>query len=74
MASDLAAGASLRSDVLLRVQELTTPEEKVERVRVSDAVGVGKTLGTPEDVEAMLTQLREYLLKLIASGVKVVLE
>jgi phage terminase Nu1 subunit (DNA packaging protein) len=74
MASDLAAVAGLRSNVLLRVQELTTPEEKVERVRVSDVVGVGGTLGTHDEVERFLEQLRDYLLKLIASGIKVVLE
>jgi len=28
--------------VLLRVQELTAPEEKVERVKVSDVVASGK--------------------------------
>jgi len=74
MASDLAAVASLRSDVLLRVQELTTLEEKVERVRVSDVAGVGKALTTTEDVDELLEQLRNHLLKLIAAGVKVVLE
>jgi len=74
MASDLAAVNGLRSDVLLRVQELTAPEEKIERVRVSDVAGVGQTLSTPEEVEELLEQLRDHLLKLIASGVRVVLE
>jgi len=74
MASDLAAVDGLRSDVLLRVQELTAPEEKIERVRVSDVAGVGQTLSTPEEVDNLLEQLRDHLLKLIASGVKVVLE
>jgi len=74
MGSDLAAVNGLRSDVLLRVQELTAPEEKIERVRVSDVVGVGQTLSTPEEVDDLLEQLRDHLLKLIASGVKVVLE
>ncbi len=74
MASDLAAVNGLRSDVLLRVQELTAPEETVERVRVADVTGVGQTLGTPEEVDELLEQLRDHLLKLIASGIKVVLE
>jgi len=43
-------------------------------VRVSDVTGVGQTLGAPEDVEELLERLRDYLLKLIASGVKVILE
>lgn len=74
MASDLAAVVGLRSNVLLRVQELTTPEEKVERVRVAEVAGVGTTLSTPEEVQQFLEELRGHLLKLIASGVKVVLE
>ncbi len=74
MASDLAALVGLRSNVLLRVQELTAPEEKVERVRVTDVAGVGTTLSTPEEVQQLLEELRDYLLRLIASGVKVVLE
>jgi predicted nuclease with RNAse H fold len=74
MASDLAAVVGLRSNVLLRVQELTMPEEKVERVRVADVTGVGTTLSTPEDVQQLLEELRDHLLKLIATGVKVVLE
>ena len=74
MTSDLAAVDSLRADALFRVQELTAPEERVERVRVADVVGLGQALGTPEEVEEVLEQLRDHLLKLIASGVKVVLE
>ena len=74
MASDLAAVAALRSNVLLRVQEITSPEEKVERVRVSDVVGVGTTLSTSEEVQQFLEELRDHLLKLVASGVKVVVE
>jgi hypothetical protein len=74
MASDLAAVDGLRSRVLLRLQELTAPEEKVERVRVADVAGVGLALNTPEEVEGLLERLRERLLRLIAAGVKVVLE
>ena len=74
MASDLAAAVGLRSNVLLRLQELTTPEEQVVRVRVLDVAGVGTTLSTPDEVDELLQELRDHLLKLIASGAKVVLE
>ncbi|RLC76211.1 MAG: BREX system P-loop protein BrxC [Chloroflexi bacterium] len=74
MASDLAAVDGLCSNVLWRVQELTAPEEKIERVRVSDVAGIGQTLSTSEEVEALLEQLRDHLLKLVAAGIKVVLE
>jgi hypothetical protein len=74
MTSDLAAVGSLRADALLRMQELAAPEEKVERVRVSDVVGVGQALNTPEDVERMTELLRDHLLRLLATGVTVILE
>jgi len=74
MASDLSAVARLRSDVLLRVQQLTEPEQKVERLRFSDVAGVGKTLSNDEDIEELVEQLRDRLRKLIAAGVKIVLE
>jgi len=74
MASDLAAVERIRSDVLLRLQQLSAPEEKVERVRFGDVAGVGQTLTSAEEVDDLLEQLREYLLRLVAAGVKVVLE
>jgi hypothetical protein len=64
----------LQSNVLTRVQELTAPEERVEHVRVSDIVGVGRMLDTSEDVEEVLEQLKDRLLKALASGARVILE
>ena len=58
----------------MRVQELVTPDEKVERVRLSSVVGVGQTLESEEDVAEVLEQLKDHLLKLVAAGVKIVLE
>ncbi len=74
MTSDLAAVRTLRSDVLMEVQRLTTPEEPVERVRVAAIAGVGRTLATPDDVDALIEALRAHLRKLVDQGVKVVLE
>lgn len=74
MAADLAAVEPLRSDAVLRVQQLTAPEERIERVRVAEVTGFGQPLSTAEDVEEMLEQLREHLLKLILAGIKVLLE
>jgi len=74
MVSDLAAVAGLRSNVLVRVQELTTPEEPMERVRVSTVVGVGRTLTTTEEIETLVEELRAYLQKLVDAGFKVILD
>jgi len=74
MEADLAAVESLRSDAILRVQQLTAPQEKIERVRVAEVSGLGQPLSTVEDVEELLEQLRQHLFKLVAAGVKVILE
>lgn len=74
MSSDLSAVVRIRSDVLLRVQQLTEPEQKVERLRFSDVAGVGRTLSTEAEVKRLLEELSLELLTRIAAGVKVVLE
>lgn len=74
MTSDLAAIERLRSDIGMRVQKLAMPEERIERVRLSNVAGFGQTLRQEEDVEMLLEQLREHLLELIRAGVKVILE
>ena len=55
-----------------RLQEIAAPGEKIERVKVS-SLFMGK-METPEDVEEAINQLRDYLLKLIGTGAKVILE
>ena len=74
MSADRSAVVRIRADVLLRVQELTEPEQKVERLRFSDVAGVGKTLSSEDEIKELLDQLGDRLRKLIAAGVKVVLE
>jgi len=43
-------------------------------VRITDVAGAGQALATPEEVDTLLEQVRDHVLKLIASGVKVILE
>jgi len=74
MASDLLAVEGVRSTALLQLQQLTAPEERIERVRVSTVVGVGKTLTTTDEIDDLLEQLRAHLQRLVDAGVKIVLE
>lgn len=74
MASDLLAVAGVRSEALLSLQQLTAPEERVERVRISTVVGMGKTLTTTEDIKDLLDQLRAHLQRLVDAGYKVILD
>jgi hypothetical protein len=72
--SDVDAVVILRDRIVLRLQELAAPQESFERVRVAELVGVGRALSTPEEVRDALKRLEDHLLKLIAGGIKVILE
>ncbi len=74
METDTNVADAIRDGVVRKVQELAAPEDKdrIERVRVSNLLA-GK-LETQEDVEEAIEKLREYLLKLVAGGKKVLLE
>ena len=74
IASDITAVEGMRSQVLLRVQEITAPEEKIERVSLVDVVGVGHTLNTHEGIDELIQELRAHLYKLIDAETKVILE
>ena len=76
MESDLAALSGLKAQVQARIQELVTPSEEegghIERVKVSEFFT--EALDSEESVDRALERLSEHLHKLIAEGVKVILE
>jgi len=72
MESDIAAVEGLTREVIHRLQKAVEPEEKVERFRVSQHFS-GK-IESREDLDAIITALRDKLEKLLAQGCKVILE
>lgn len=74
MAADLAAVDQRRNEIVAQIQRLAAPEEKIERVRLTDIVGVGFILATEEDVKAVAEQISDYLSKVVATGSKIILE
>ena len=72
MESDIAAVEGLTREVILRLQKVVEPGEKVERFRVSQHFS-GK-IGNKEDLDSVITALRDKLEKLLAQGCKVILE
>jgi phage terminase Nu1 subunit (DNA packaging protein) len=74
IAADITALDGIRSQILLRIQKIIAPEEKVERVRLADVVGVGHTLSTHEEIDAVVEELKAHLYKLIDAETKVILE
>lgn len=74
MESDIAAAGGLRNQALRRIQEALEPEEKVERVQFADVFSRSQPISSAEEVDELVERLREHLLKLVESGVKVILE
>jgi hypothetical protein len=82
MESEIAAVDALKSQAIRELQELAAPEKKIVRVRVASILGsVIEKPDNPDDSEAFemrltgrIEELREYLLKLLAEGARIILE
>jgi hypothetical protein len=72
MESDLAAAAGLRAMIVDRIRALAAPEQKVERVRISNYIPANLT--SEADIDEALARLRQRLVELLAEGVRIVLE
>jgi hypothetical protein len=72
MESDIAATGSFKTQVLRRLQEMATPEQRIVRVRVTEVLGT--ILKDANDVNEAVERLKQYLLKLLAEGSRIVLE
>lgn len=72
MESDLAAVSGLKSQVLARIEELTAPEEPVERVRLASFFR--STLKSGADIDEALDRLRDHLYKVLEEGKRIVVE
>ena len=54
------------------IQSIIAPKEKVERVKLSEFFT--ETLESEQAIDDAVERLREHLLKLLAEGVKIILE
>ncbi len=70
--SDIAALDGLKSQVIAQIQSIIAPEEHVERVKLSKFFT--ETFESKQEIDDAVERLREYLLKLLAEGVKIILE
>ena len=73
--SDLAAASGLRTQVIHRIQELTTPKEQqdnIAKVRLSEFFS--GPLDTREEIEEAIERLADHLYKLRDEGAKIILE
>jgi len=70
--SDLAALGGLKAQVIARIQQMIAPQEKIERVKLSDFFT--EALDSRESVRSAVERLHEELLKLLDEGVKIILE
>jgi len=72
MESDLAALGEFKTQVIAHIQRTVAPKEKLERVKLSEFFT--ETLESEQAVEKAVERLREYLLKLLDEGLKIILE
>ncbi len=70
--SDIAALDGLKAQVIAQMQSIIAPEEHVERVKLSKFFT--ETFESKQEIDDAVERLREYLLKLLAEGVKIILE
>ena len=70
--SDLAALGGLKAQVIAHIQQMIDPEEKIERVKLSEFFT--EALDSREAVNDAIERLHEYLLKLLAEDRKIILE
>lgn len=70
--SDGIAVDAVKRRAIDSIMKLAEPEEKVERVKIAQFV-TGR-LEKEEDIDKALEKLKEHLLKLIATGSKIILE
>ncbi|MBA2882814.1 hypothetical protein HNR65_003169 [Desulfosalsimonas propionicica] len=71
--TDISIADAIHDQVVKKLKEMTAdPEEKIERVHVSQIFS--GTVESEEDVETVVSEIRNYLLKLLASGARVILE
>ena len=70
--SDIAALDGLKSQVIAKIQSILAPGEHVERVKLSQFFT--ETFESKQEIDDAVERLREYLLKLLDEGVKIILE
>lgn len=73
MEAELAALSGLKSQILVRIQELTVPKE-VAIARVKLAEFFTNSIDSEEAVEQVVNRLKEHLLDLVSKGAKIILE
>jgi hypothetical protein len=74
MESDIAAVSVICRRVINRLQEAMDPEAQIKRIRVAEVVGDYQALESEEDIATALERLKEHLLKILASGARIILE
>jgi len=70
--NDIEVIEAVKEYVIREIIKASSPDEAVERVKVSSLFS--GAIVSEEDVEKALEQLKEHLLKLIGSGIKIILE
>jgi len=70
--SDISATETLRKEALQKIEELLTPEVKIERIKISSFIS--GSIDSEDDLNKGLDKIREIAMKHISEGKKVLLD
>jgi hypothetical protein len=70
--SDIAAVPALKIGIITRLQEVTRPKERIERVRLGQFST--EPLDSEGAIDRLVENVKQHLLKLIAEGVRIIIE
>lgn len=72
MQSDLAAVSGITATVIRAIGKLAAPEERIERIRITSITA--QRISSEQELDVLLKEIRERVLKLLKQDVKVILE
>jgi hypothetical protein len=70
--SDIAAAAGLAQGIVRRIEQAVQPKQRIERVRLRDLAV--EPIESEEAIDRLLETLRAQLTKLVAEGVRIIVE
>jgi len=70
--SDISAAETLRNEALQKIEELLTPEVKIERIKIANYIS--GSIDSEKELDAGLEKIRDIAMKHLTEGKKIILD